>query len=91
MNDNVAFYSWSPTTRVRRFSIFQEVVLLSIIFSVRCTNFLDPCADVLKVPYNRVVAQMLLKLANRKPTCHFRSLKHIVGKNAVSVNLHRFV
>lgn len=46
---------------------------------------------VQQVPYHRVVACELLKLANRKPTCHFRSLKHVVGKKTVNVKLRRLV
>ncbi|CAM9387406.1 unnamed protein product, partial [Ectocarpus sp. 13 AM-2016] len=43
----------------------------------------------LQIPYHRVVASELLRLANRKPTAHFRSLKHIVGNKVTNLKLHR--
>lgn len=46
---------------------------------------------VSKIPYHRVVASELLRIANRKPTAHFRSLKHIVGNKVTNLKLHRSV
>ncbi|CAN0235556.1 unnamed protein product, partial [Ectocarpus sp. 8 AP-2014] len=43
----------------------------------------------LQIPYHRVVASELLRIANRKPTAHFRSLKHIVGNKVTNLKLHR--
>ncbi|CAM9420523.1 unnamed protein product, partial [Sphacelaria rigidula] len=44
----------------------------------------------LQVPYHKVVASELLRLANGKTTVHFRKLEHVVGKRVTSVKLHRF-
>lgn len=61
-------------------------------FDLFCSLRLFLWCLVAKVPYHRVVACELLKLANRKPTCHFRTLKHITaGKKVVNVKLRRYV
>lgn len=44
-----------------------------------------------KVPYHKLVASELLRLANGKATAHFRELKHIVGKKITNVKLYRLV
>ena len=44
-----------------------------------------------KTPYQKVVAAELLILANRKPTAHFLSLKHVTGRKVANIKLRRFV
>lgn len=44
-----------------------------------------------KTPYQKVVAAELLILANRKPTAHFLSVKHVTGKKVTNIKLRRFV
>ncbi|CAM9229407.1 unnamed protein product [Laminaria digitata] len=43
----------------------------------------------LQTPYQKAVAAELLILANRKPTAHFVSLKHVTGKRVTNVKLRR--
>lgn len=45
--------------------------------------------DYKKMPYDRVVAAELLRLANLKPTARFESLQHIADRK-VTIKLHRF-